>query len=132
MTSMLLLYTNDTDHICRHPGEEWQGRASKYFETANIVKEYYGDIWHCSLTDLQAVVEGEKLNAYLAIQFLRCIIDSLERQFLDSGRYADKREELTEARGKVIHQFLILDQGVLRLINFLANTFFVLQGVGSE
>jgi hypothetical protein len=81
---------------------------------------------------LQAVVEGEKLNAYLAIQFLRCIVDSLERQFLDSGSYADKREELTEARAKLIHQFLILDQGVLRLVSFLAHAFLALQGVGVE
>ena len=40
---------------------------------------------------------------------LRCIVDSLERQFLVSGRYAEKREELTESRVKAIHHFLTLE-----------------------
>lgn len=63
----------------------------------------------------------------MAIQFLRCVVDSLERQYLSSGSYIDKREELNQLRAKIIHQFLTLDQNTIRLINFIANTFLIFQ-----
>lgn len=72
-------------------------------------------------------MEGEKLDAFLAVQFLKCLIDSLERQFLTTGKYSDKREELCESRTKIIYQFLMLDSRVLRLMHFLINTFLIFQ-----
>lgn len=44
-----MLYINDIDHIPRHPEQGWKGNSTKYFEISNLVKEYYGDIWHSSL-----------------------------------------------------------------------------------
>lgn len=39
----------------------------------------YGDVWHCKIDFLDLFVEKDKQDGYLAIQFFKCIVDSMER-----------------------------------------------------
>ena len=75
-----------------------KGKLSKYFEIDNLVKEMYEDIWHSKIDFLDLFVEKDKQDGYLAVQLFKCIVDSMERQELSSGRYAEKRESVVEKR----------------------------------